>query len=42
MRYLLVNNVDEVGAVERHPTAWTNAVALGREAVATLNERLGT
>jgi len=41
MRYLLVNNVDESGAVDRHPTARADAAALGREAVATLQERLG-
>jgi hypothetical protein len=42
MRYLLVNSVDESGAVGRHPTARADAAALGREAVATLRERLGT
>jgi multimeric flavodoxin WrbA len=42
MRYLLVNSVDEPGAVEHHPTAWTSAVALGQSAVATLRERLGS
>lgn len=42
MRYLLVNSVDESGAVERHPTARADAAALGREAVATLRERLGS
>jgi hypothetical protein len=41
MRYLLVNDVDEAGAVERHPTARADAAALGRDAVATLRERLG-
>ena len=41
MHYLLVNSVDEPGAVKRHPTAWTSAVALGHEATATLRERLG-
>ena len=41
MRYLLVNSVDETGAVERHPTARADAEALGRDAVATLRERLG-
>lgn len=42
MRYLLVNSVDEAGAVERHPTARADAEALGRDAVATLRERLGS
>jgi multimeric flavodoxin WrbA len=42
MRYLLVNSVDEAGAVERHPTARADAEALGRDAVATLRARLGS
>jgi multimeric flavodoxin WrbA len=41
MRYLLVNSVDESGAVRRHPSARADAVALGREAIATLRERIG-
>lgn len=41
MRYLLVNSVDEAGAIGRHPTARTDAATLGREVVATLRERLG-
>lgn len=42
MRYLLVNSVDESGAVDRHPTARADAAALGREVVATLRERIGS
>lgn len=38
---LLVNGVDESGAVARHATARAEAEALGRGAVATLRERLG-
>ena len=41
MRYLLVNSVDESGAVRGHPTARADADALGQEAIATLRERLG-
>lgn len=40
MRYLLVNGVDESGAVERHPTARSEAAALGHDAIAALRERL--
>ena len=42
MRYLLVNSVDESGAVRHHATARADAAALGREAVATLRERIGS
>ena len=42
MRYLLVNSVDESGAVRRHPTARADADALGQEAIATLRERIGS
>ncbi|NLX49324.1 MAG: flavodoxin family protein [Methanospirillum sp.] len=38
---LLVRSVDESGAVKRYPTALDDAAALGRNAVATLRERLG-
>ncbi len=38
--YLLVNSVDEKGAVERHPTARNDALALGKTVVAELKRRL--
>jgi len=37
-RYLMVNGVDEKGAIEGHPTARSDAQALGREVVAHLRE----
>ncbi|MCK8518402.1 flavodoxin family protein [Methanoculleus sp. 7T] len=39
-RYLMVNGVDEKGAIARHPTAMRDAQALGREVVAHLREVL--
>jgi multimeric flavodoxin WrbA len=41
IRTLLVNSVDEAGAVDRHPTARTDAATLGYETIASLRERLG-
>lgn len=38
MRYLMVNGVDEKGAIERHPTAKADAERLAREVVAHLRE----
>ncbi|KAF5090274.1 NADPH-dependent FMN reductase [anaerobic digester metagenome] len=38
IRYLMVNGVDEKGAIERHPTAKADAESLAREAVAHLRE----
>ncbi|KUG19109.1 MAG: flavodoxin family protein [Methanomicrobiaceae archaeon] len=38
IRYLMVNGVDEKGAIERHPTAHGDAVRLGKEVVARLRE----
>jgi multimeric flavodoxin WrbA len=40
IRYLMVNNVDEKGAIERHPTAKADAEALGREVIGHLREVL--
>lgn len=40
IRYLMVNNVDERGAIERHPTAKADAEALGREVIGHLREVL--
>lgn len=42
MRYLMVNGVDEKGAIERHPTAKADAERLAREVVAHLQEVLST
>ena len=38
--YLMINNVDEKGAIERHPTAKTDATALGKNLLAELKQRL--
>jgi len=38
MRYLMVNGVDEKGAIVRHPTAKADAEALAREVAAHLRE----
>ncbi|HOI59430.1 MULTISPECIES: flavodoxin family protein [unclassified Methanoculleus] len=38
IRYLMVNGVDEKGAIERHPTAKADAAALAREVVRHLRE----
>lgn len=40
IRYLMVNNVDERGAIERQPTAKADAEALGREVIGHLREVL--
>jgi len=40
IRYLMVNGVDEKGAIERHPTAKADAAALGREVIGHLREVL--
>lgn len=39
IRYLMVNGVDEKGAIERHPTARADAEKLGRETAAELKQR---
>jgi NAD(P)H-dependent FMN reductase len=38
--YLMVNGVDEKGAIERHPTARADAMKLGKRVVAELKTRL--
>jgi multimeric flavodoxin WrbA len=38
--YLLINRVDEKGAVLGHPTAQSDAGRIGREIIATLRDRL--
>lgn len=42
IRYLMVNGVDEKGAILSHPTARKDAERLGREVVADLAQRRGT
>ncbi|HOT04176.1 MAG TPA: flavodoxin family protein [Methanolinea sp.] len=39
--YLMVNNVDEKGAILSHPTAKPDAVRMGKEVLAELKKRLG-
>ena len=38
--YLMINNVDEKGAIDRHPTAHEDADKLGRSLVAEIKKRL--
>jgi len=38
LRYLMVNGVDEKGAIDRHPTAKADAQALAREVIEHLRE----
>jgi multimeric flavodoxin WrbA len=38
--YLMINNVDEKGAIDRHPTAKADADRLGRSLVAEIKKRL--
>jgi len=38
--YLMINNVDEKGAIERHPTAKVDAENLGKGVIAELKKRL--
>ena len=40
--YLMVNNVDEKGAILSHPTARADAETLGRSVIAELKKRLAT
>ena len=39
--YLMINGVDEKGAIEHHPTAKTDATNLGRKTIKELKKRLG-
>jgi multimeric flavodoxin WrbA len=41
IRYLMINGVDEKGAIEYHPTAQADAANLGKETVHELKKRLG-
>ncbi|HJX56150.1 MAG TPA: flavodoxin family protein [Methanoregula sp.] len=41
IRYLMINGVDEKGAIEHHPTAQADAANLGKETVHELKKRLG-
>lgn len=41
IRYLMVNNVDEKGAINDHPTAEADAVALADDVIATMREMKG-
>ncbi len=38
--YLMINNVDEKGAIEKHPTARKDAEQLGRTTISELKKRL--
>jgi multimeric flavodoxin WrbA len=38
--YLMINNVDEKGAIDRHPTAKADADRLGRSLVAEIKKRI--
>jgi len=38
--YLMINNVDEKGAIEKHPTAKTDAEKLGKAMLAEIKKRL--
>jgi multimeric flavodoxin WrbA len=40
IHYLMINNVDEKGAIERHPTAKDEAEMLGKDVIAELRKRL--
>ena len=40
IRYLMVNGVDEKGAIDLHPTAKADATDLGRDTIAELKKRL--
>jgi multimeric flavodoxin WrbA len=41
IRYLMINGVDEKGAIERHPTAKAEAKDLGKKTINELKTRLG-
>jgi len=42
IHYLMINNVDEKGAIERHPTAKSEAEMLGKDVIAELRKRLAS
>ena len=41
IRYLMVNGVDEKGAIEHHATARSDAIKLGKTVIAEIKVRLG-
>jgi len=42
IHYLMVNNVDEKGAITNHPTAKTDAEKLGATVIAEIRKRLAS
>jgi hypothetical protein len=42
IHYLMINNVDEKGAIERHPTAKNEADMLGKDVIAELKKRFSS
>jgi len=40
IRYLMINGVDEKGAIDRHPTAKADAIKLGKNTITELKKRL--
>lgn len=40
IRYLMVNNVDEKGAIDKHPAARNDAIKLGKDVIAEIRKRL--
>ena len=40
IRYLMINGVDEKGAIEHHPAARLDAEKLGKSVIADLKKRL--
>lgn len=41
IHYLMINNVDEKGAIQKHPSAKAYAEKLGEDVIAELHQRLG-
>ncbi|HNS82249.1 MAG TPA: flavodoxin family protein [Methanolinea sp.] len=41
IHYLMVNNVDEKGAILQHPTAQADATRIGKEVITEVKKRLG-
>jgi multimeric flavodoxin WrbA len=40
IHYLMINNVDEKGAIQKHPSAQADAEKLGKDVIAELRQRL--
>jgi hypothetical protein len=40
--YLMINGVDEKGAIEKHPTARTDAEKLGKTVITEIKKRLAS